>query len=127
MHARVRHNQARLAESHIAVQDEIKVERSRPPALLSAAISAVLSLDLEECIEKASRRQSSIDEDRAVEVRTLRTFPLRLSFPDGRNRDQGGAWQIGEAYNRGTHVPLAVAEVAAQCDDGMNRIVRHIE
>ncbi len=55
--------------THVAVDEQVEIDKTRPPTL--AAHPAQRPLDLEQQVEERARRQRRLDGSRAVEERWL--------------------------------------------------------
>ena len=63
----MRHRQARLVDRLVAVEQQVEIDRPRPPAL--AALAPELALDREQRVEQLARRQLGLERGGAVQER----------------------------------------------------------
>ena len=65
----MRDGQARLVDRLVAVEQQVEVDRPRPPAL--AALAAELALDREQPVEQLARRELGLERGGAVQEARL--------------------------------------------------------
>src|SRR5262245_11249673 len=115
----MRDSQASLLDVHISVQEEVEVDRARPPAL--AADAAELLLNRKQALEELPRAELGLDLDGAVEKRPLLDRAHGLRLPNlGDGHDVYGVLRR-EQLDRLPEVLLTVAEVGADTDEGSFR------
>src|SRR5262245_52032472 len=106
----MRHFEAGLVDAPVAVEQQVEVDRTRPPARPFANAPEV-ALDLEQPVEQRARRAIGVELcDRVQEARLVGEAP-RLGLADGREATcleelSGVAYRL-----------LAVAEVRAEADE----------
>ena len=108
---RVRHDQTRLVDRLVAVEEEVEVDRPRPPARPDP-LAAEPALDVEQVVEQLPRREHRLELGRCVQEARLVLVAPRLALADRRETD--GADQLGRLSDQ----RLAVAEVRAEADVG---------
>jgi hypothetical protein len=106
---RVRDDQPRLVDDLVAVEQEVEVDRPRPPPWAEPEAPEG-ALDLEQPVEQAAWRELGVDLGRGVQERRLVGVAPGLGLAD--RREAGGAEAVGRLEDRG----LAVAEVGAEAD-----------
>ena len=75
----MRHAQPRLVDDLVAVDEQIEVDRSRPPRA-PVAHPPELLLDAQERVQELARRQARLDGDGAVQELRLVGLPDRLGL-----------------------------------------------
>src|SRR5215218_742213 len=85
--AGVRHRQAGLVDLLLPVEEEVEVDRPRPPAGLLSPFPAKGLLDRKQPLEQRARRQVRLDRARTVEEARLVDVADRLSLLERRDGD----------------------------------------
>ena len=106
----MRDGQAGLVDHLVAVEQQVEVDRARPPAL--PALAAQLALDREEDVEQLPRRELGLERGDAVQEPRLVGDADRIRLAQGRDaRRRPGSSAIAARI-----VAFAVAEVRAEAD-----------
>src|SRR5216684_3055703 len=105
----MRHDEARLVDRLVAVEQQVEVDRARPP-LRADPLAAEAALDVEQLIEQLARGQRRLElSDRVQEHRLVPVAPrLRL---DHRGKAYGS-----DQLCRLSDQALAIAEIRPEAD-----------
>jgi hypothetical protein len=101
--------QARLVHGLLAEQEEVEVDRARPPAFLAHAAEALL--DRQQALEQLPRTEIGLDPNGAVQEGALLHGPDGLGLADlGHGGDVDSVLR-GEQFDGAPEVALTVAQV----------------
>ena len=118
----MRQEQRRIVAAHVAVRDEVEVERAVAPPL--PALAPVPRLDRVQVRQQHGRGQPGGDEGDGVQVRRGRGIRSIRShgdrFDGGRRADGVDERQTPQIGDRLVEHRGAIAEVGAQGDDGFD-------
>src|SRR6266705_4329392 len=106
------HGETGLVHHAIAVADEVQVQRPGPPAI--AALSAPLSLDLQQGAQQVARLEHRLQQHHLIEEWALRNRPEGRRFLDPRGGHEPGVGQRGQALPGEREMRRAVADVRPQ-------------
>ena len=115
-HAGMGDRQRGTIQDKVAVDQDIKVERARPPPLLGCTIASVSGLDQVKVVQEGLGCQAGYEERRGVEEETLRDGTDRLSFMKRGRGNDCREGKGGDFLEREHDVCAAVAKVGAQGD-----------
>src|SRR5690348_11498823 len=111
----MRHGQARLVDHDVAVQEQVEVDRARPPVGLGT-LASELALDLEETLEQRARLELGLElRDGVQEPRLIRVAP-RLGLTD--RRKPHGVDPLGGLQDHRLTVPEIRAEPDVRASHG---------
>src|SRR6185503_3160953 len=107
-----RDGEAWLVYREVVIQQQVEVDRARPPPL-AASIAAELPLDAEEDVEQRAGRQVGLQLDRPVQIGRLLDGPPRLCLAQARDRHDPQAVRLGEELDRPLDRCLPITEFRA--------------
>jgi hypothetical protein len=115
---RVGNLQPWLRDRLVAVEQKVKIERSRPPRRDAAAVTSEEALELEQRVEQLPRREVRLELRGAVEKPGLVDEPDRVGVTQLRDRHHLGSGQAPRPSERCAQGSFAVTEVRAETDEG---------
>src|SRR5262245_3982983 len=115
----MRDGQARLVEVQVVVQEEVEVDRPRPPALRANTPEALL--DPEQALEQVPRGEVCLDPDGAVQERALLHRPHGLGLTDLGDAGDVDPVLGGQQLDGAAQILLTVAEIGADTDESSLR------
>lgn len=111
----MRHGQARLVQYDLTVDEQVEVDRPRPPPL-AGAIATERLLYREENIEQRPWLEAGLELDDTVQVPRLLDLPPRVRLAEPRDRRDLDARIGPQQVDRPTDRRLPVAEVRSDAD-----------
>src|SRR5688500_751090 len=111
----MRDGEAGLRDRLVAVDEEVEVDRARPPShrIGLSPLAAELALELEQAVEELPRREVGLEQDGAVQEARLLDDAYRIGLAQRRDCDH-----VGERVDRGPNRRLSVAEIRSDPDVG---------
>lgn len=122
MQARMGNGQAGFVDNSIAVEQQVKVEQSRPPAHFLRPGAAVRSFDGEQTIKQFARREAGRDEDRAIQVCRLRSGADWIGLVPPTDGQHCRVIQRMKMFNRAVEQLRAFPEIRTERDGCLNRL-----
>ena len=111
------HGEIGLGDLPLAVQQQVEIERTRLVAH-AAALAALAALDREQLLEQDARRELGRQACRRIEIGALSSGSDRSRLVDARRHHVAHAAQRAQRRESGPELPLAVAEIGAERDEG---------